>query len=98
VNVRALRERAPESRALARYDEIARLLTGLPHAVAGDGVRWVAELCRRLEIPPLASWGVREWHFDDLVEKAAQASSMKGNPIALTAAELREILSRASAG
>jgi alcohol dehydrogenase class IV len=98
VNVRALRERAPESRALARYDEIARLLTGLPHAVAGDGVRWVAGLCRRLEIPPLASWGVREWHFDDLVEKAAQASSMKGNPIALTAAELREILSRASAG
>ena len=30
-----------------------------------------------------------------LVEKAAQASSMKGNPIELTAEELREIISRA---
>jgi len=29
------------------------------------------------------------------VEKAAQASSMKGNPIVLTEEELREIVSRA---
>jgi hypothetical protein len=29
------------------------------------------------------------------VEKAAQASSMKGNPIVLTAEELRQIIARA---
>ncbi len=98
VNVRALRERAPESRALERYGEISRLLTGEPHATADDGARWVAALCRRLEIPPLAAWGVTAADFESLVEKASQASSMKANPIVLTRAELREILTRASTG
>jgi alcohol dehydrogenase class IV len=95
VNVRALRARAPEGQALRRYEEIARLLTGRPHATASDGVQWVAELCRRLEIPPLRTYGVREEHIADLVEKSARASSMKGNPIPLTAEELREIAVRA---
>jgi alcohol dehydrogenase class IV len=31
-------------------------------------------------------------HFNELVNKAAQASSMKANPIVLTAEELAEIL------
>src|ERR1017187_2900235 len=51
VNIRALRARAPEK--LTRYHEIARLLTGRPHATASDGVAWVADLCRELEITPL---------------------------------------------
>jgi alcohol dehydrogenase class IV len=95
VNVRALAARRPESPAVGRYEEIARLLTGRPRASAGDGVRWVAELCLRLEIPPLRAYGVRETDIPDLVAKAAGASSMKGNPIVLTPDELREIISRA---
>jgi alcohol dehydrogenase class IV len=95
VNVRALRARAPEGQALRRYEEIARLLTGRPQAMADDGVQWVAELCRKLEIPPLRTYGVREEHIPDLVEKSARASSMQGNPIPLTAEELREIAARA---
>jgi alcohol dehydrogenase class IV len=95
VNVRALRARAPEGQALRRYEEIARLLTGRPQATADDGVQWVAELCRKLEIPPLRAYGVREEHIPDLVEKSARASSMKGNPIPLTGEELREIAVRA---
>jgi alcohol dehydrogenase class IV len=93
-NVRALSARRPESPALARFEEIARLLTGRPLATAGDGVRWVADLCLRLEIPPLRAYGVRETDLPDLAAKAA-ASSMKGNPIVLTPDELREIISRA---
>jgi alcohol dehydrogenase class IV len=96
VNVRALRERAPQSRALARYHEVAALVTGSAQARAEDGVRWVSELCKRLEVPSLAAWGVRPPDFGELAEKAAQASSMKANPIPLTEAELREILIRAS--
>src|SRR5450759_1521275 len=42
VNVRALRARAPEK--LTRYDEVARLLTGRPHATAPDGVAWITAL------------------------------------------------------
>jgi len=95
MNVEALRRRAPESGALRRYDEIARLLTGSSNAGAGDGVRWVSELCRRLEIPPLRVYGVTESDLEAVVERAAEASSMKGNPIALEKAELREIAARA---
>ena len=95
VNVRALRERTPESEALRRYDEIARLLTGDEGASAADGVAWVQELCQALGIPSLASYGVTEEDFPLLIEKAAAASSMKGNPIGLTVEEMREVLARA---
>ena len=93
VNVGALRARSPEK--LERYHEVARLLTGKPHATAHDGAAWVAALCRKLEIPPLRSYGVTQGDLPLLVEKAAQANSMKGNPIVLTEEELREIISRA---
>jgi alcohol dehydrogenase class IV len=95
VNIVALRARAPASQALGRYDEVARLLTGRSQATAEDGVHWTADICRRLEIPPLRAYGVSEADIPDLVEKAAQASSMKGNPIVLTPKELREIVERA---
>jgi alcohol dehydrogenase class IV len=94
VNIEALRSRAPESEALRRYGEVARLVTGNPGATAADGVRYVAELCRRLEIAPLRAYGVRESDIAALAEKAARASSMKANPIELTAQELREIATR----
>jgi alcohol dehydrogenase class IV len=95
VNVRALKARGPQSRALHRYAEIARLVTGNPAARAEDGVAWVADLCRMLEIPSLRAYGVGEGHVSGLAAKAANASSMKGNPILLTADELKEILLRA---
>jgi alcohol dehydrogenase class IV len=93
INVEALHARAPEK--LERYHEVARLLTGKPHAAAPDGVAWVAALCQKLEIPPLRDYGVTQGDVPVLVEKAAQANSMKGNPIVLTKEELREIISRA---
>jgi alcohol dehydrogenase class IV len=92
VNIRALSARAPEN--LPRYHEIARLLTGRPHATAPDGVAWIADLCRELEIPPLRTYGVTQSDLGRVSEKAAQSSSMKGNPIVLNAEELREIVSR----
>src|SRR5205807_1153012 len=39
VNLRALRQRAPQSEALARFVEIARILTGRAEADANDGVK-----------------------------------------------------------
>jgi alcohol dehydrogenase class IV len=95
VNIQALRARAPASQALGRYDEVARLVTGRAQATAEDGVRWTAEICQRLEIPPLGAYAVSEADIPDLVAKAAQASSMKGNPIVLTPEELRQIIERA---
>ena len=95
INVQALRCRAPGSEALRRYDEVARLLTGNPHANSADGVRWTAEVCARLETPPLRNYGVTQADLPVLIEKAAKASSMKGNPISLTQDELREVITRA---
>jgi alcohol dehydrogenase class IV len=94
INIQALRARAPASPALGRYAEVARLLTGRSQATAEDSVRWTAEICKRLEIPPLRAYGVAEADIPTLVEKAAQASSMKGNPIELTPEELRQIVER----
>jgi alcohol dehydrogenase class IV len=95
INIEALRRRAPSSVALRRYDEIAHIVTRRPHAIADDGVVWVADLCERLEIPPLGAYGVTAGDLDDLCAKAAQTSSMKGNPIPLSKDELREIAIRA---
>ncbi len=94
VNIRALRARAPESEALRRYGTIARILTN-SGAPAEDGARWVAGLCLKLGIPPLRSYGIGEQDAPALAEKSARASSMKGNPIALTPEELCEVLLRA---
>ena len=93
VNIRATGSRAPEK--LARFDEVARLVTGNPHAAAADAAIWIADLVRKLEIPPLRTYGVTEADLPVLSEKAANASSMKGNPVALTKDELCEIISRA---
>lgn len=95
INVRALSQRMPDSQALRRYDEIARLLTGDARATANDGIRWVEELCRALRVPPLSAYGMTPADVPDVVERAAAASSMKGNPIPLTREELTEILSAA---
>jgi alcohol dehydrogenase class IV len=92
VNIQALRAREPHGRALDRYQEVARILTGDPHAAAEEGAHWVERLTRRFEIPPLGSYGVRDEDTPVLIEKAERSSSMKGNPITLTAGELREIV------
>ena len=92
MNIRALRERAPESEALRRYDDMARLLTGQPTAAADEGQAWIAALVHDLQIPPLGSYGLRCEHVGEVVAKAVNASSMRANPITLTAEELAETL------
>ena len=92
ANLRALRERAPGSEKLDRYQRIAALLTGNPHASAEAGVEWVQTLVAELSIPKLGAYGVREENVAGLVAQAAKASSMKANPVVLTPEELAQIL------
>jgi alcohol dehydrogenase class IV len=96
ANVQALQRRAADSSALARYDEIARLLTGTAAAQAVDGVRWVQELCEALKVPHLTEFGLKEQDFPTVIAKSQKSSSMKGNPIALTDDELMNILRKAN--
>lgn len=98
ANRDALRQRAPGSAAARRYEEIARLLTGDPSADAASGSAWVHRLVRDLDIPPLSAYGWEEADLPELAAKAAQASSMKANPIVLTTDELITLLRRARRG
>ena len=98
VNHRALAARAPAHPAFARFRELAALL--IPDAAAGDvtaedGIAFVADLCRALEVPGLGRHGLTAAEIPALVDKAKVASSMRGNPLPLTDAELTEIAERA---
>jgi len=103
VNVAALRDRAPDSPALGRYAEAARILGGGEGGRGGEARRFEAEdaapvlacLAKRLGIAPLAGFGIGSADLGAIVEKAATASSMQGNPIALSPAELRAALAAA---
>ena len=92
ANVQALVSRAPKSPSLGRYGEVAQILTGNPQASARDGVRWIERLCAILRVPPLAAYGMKAEDVPALAAQSRAASSMKGNPIALTDDELERIL------
>lgn len=95
VNIRALRQRAPEHEALLRYRCVSRILTGNPKAEPDDLVAWLKELSAELSIRSLRGCGLREEQIPDLVAKAGHASSMKANPIELTSEELTEVAAMA---
>jgi alcohol dehydrogenase class IV len=95
ANLNALCEREPDNPALARFEEVAQILTADPTATAIEGVKWVYKLAEVLKIQPLAKYGVRKADFGSIVEKAARASSMKGNPVKLGSNELTKILEKA---
>jgi alcohol dehydrogenase class IV len=95
ANVRALQDRAADSPALARFDEVGRILTGRSTARASDAVTWIEELCTTLGLPGLRKYGLSEADFPTVAAKARNASSMKGNPIELNDEELVSILRQA---
>jgi alcohol dehydrogenase class IV len=95
MNVCALKARDPGNPALARYDEVAGIITGRSDATAADAVEWLQALSYDLGIPTLSEYGITREEFPTIVEKSRRASSMKGNPIVLTDGELTEILEKA---
>lgn len=94
VNLRALRERAPNHFALQRIAEVASLLTGRPEASPEDAIAWLAELTAAMSIPGLASYGLNQDAIATVVTAAQRASSMRGNPIELSDQEVTEIVTR----
>jgi len=95
MNISALQRRAPQSPSLARYQEVARIVTGKTNAKASDGINWVQKTCEVLKLPPLSDYGITKNDFQSLIEKAQKASSTKGNPVQLTETELAKILQQA---
>ncbi|HKD08345.1 MAG TPA: iron-containing alcohol dehydrogenase [Bryobacteraceae bacterium] len=95
ANIVALRERMPESDALRRYETIARLLTSDANATPEAGADWIGQLVTDLDVPPLRAYGVTKFRLPEIAEKATNASSMKANPIPLTAEEISFVIERA---
>jgi alcohol dehydrogenase class IV len=96
ANVAALREREPDSPALRRYTDAARLLTGRDDAGVDEGLDWLRATVAALDVPPLGAVGLRADTYPEVAEKAANASSMQGNPIRLGADELVAVLHAAT--
>jgi alcohol dehydrogenase class IV len=92
INVRAIRERRPNDGKLERYATVARILTQDPNAAIEEGLAWIRNLASELCIPPLSAYGITARDLPEISEKAANASSMKANPLPLTPSERIEIL------
>jgi alcohol dehydrogenase class IV len=96
ANLQALQKREPGSLYLERFAEVARLLSGDPLARAEDGCIWVHRLVEKLHIPPLSVFGLKQEEYHTVASRAQKSSSMKGNPIVLTIAEIIAILEKAA--
>ena len=95
ANLHQLRQ-VSDRNMLERFDEIGRILTADTHASADDGIEWIKNLCDQLKVPPLSAYGINHHHFPALIEKAKNASSMKGNPVVLPELTLIRILEQAT--
>jgi alcohol dehydrogenase len=95
INIQALGQRAAGHGALAKYAEIGRLFSGrddLGEAAAHQAlVDILAQWTRRMQLPSLGDYGVREQDFDSIIA-GCRGSSMKTNPIVLEDREVRAIL------
>ncbi len=91
-NILALLAHQPKSPAIQRYEGIAKIVTNKASAEILDGPRWVEELCTKMDIPGLSSYGFSKKDIPELSQKAIKASSMKGNPLVLDSEDIKEIL------
>jgi alcohol dehydrogenase class IV len=95
VNLRVLKERAPDSPALGKYADIARLLTGKDFAGDVEAHGALTELLygwtERLNLKRLGAFGVTEDQVSRIVANA-RGTSMLTNPVLLTDGEIGEIV------
>jgi alcohol dehydrogenase class IV len=99
TNLRALQNRDPQSPSIKRLAEAGARLLGRTAGGTTETVlaaaAWVRDFCTEMEIPGLRSFGMGEDDLLPLAAAAQQASSMKANPVTLTAAELVGIIKSA---
>jgi alcohol dehydrogenase class IV len=95
ANVRAARLAPSGADILDRYTEAARLLTGQSDASVEDGLAWIRETLALLHVPGLSAFGLGPQDADEIAAKALTSSSMKGNPVTLSHADLQAVLIQA---
>ena len=90
ANLAALRARAPESPALAKYARAAEILSGRPSG-ADDLAALLRDWTGRLRLPRLGAFGVTEADLPRIVA-GCRGASMRTNPVELSDAEAGEIV------
>ena len=95
VNLRVARGRLPLPALVGRLTTVAAWVTGDAGAAPEAGIAWLQSLCDDLGLPRLGDYGFGPADMPDLVERAAVASSMRANPVALNEQEIAEIVERA---
>ncbi|BBL71053.1 iron-containing alcohol dehydrogenase [Methylogaea oryzae] len=95
VNIRSLRQRAPDSPALPKYAHVGKVLAqdmSLDDAAACDHlVNTLRRWTERLDLPRLSHYGMAAADVAKVVANS-RGSSMKTNPIVLTDDEVAECL------
>lgn len=79
---------------LDRFTEVAMIITGNSEASAYDGIAWIENLVKDLQVPALSKLcsGLNVSHVKEIVDGTIVASSTKGNPVKLSEDNLREII------
>ncbi len=95
VNLAALRERDPEHPAWRKYARAGDLLYGRHFPSAEEGhaalLALLDEWTERLNLPRLNAYGIQDSDFPQIVAHS-RGSSMKTNPLALSDAEITDVL------
>lgn len=95
VNHHALKERSTHHPTLQKIDELAEMICNKPNASFQNALDWIFETVDKLNIPNLGAYGVTSDYLPALIDKAKNASSMKGNPIELTDSEIETLIRKA---
>lgn len=95
INIRALKERQPESVALKRYANVGRMVArqeSLDDDAAREALLGIMQAWSgRLRMPPLSHFGVGEGDVDRIVA-GSRGNSMQTNPVVLTDNEIAEVI------
>lgn len=78
-----------------RFEAASRLILNDDEGSPEKAATFLKELSLRLKIPTLGSFGITHQDLPEIATKAAQSSSMKGNPVPLSHEELLDILRQA---
>lgn len=92
MNTEIARRRDPQGIVSRKLDQVAKVLTGNAAANAHYAIAWIDALIKDLQLKSLGDLGFQPSDIPAAVEMSANSSSMKGNPIDLDPADLREIL------
>lgn len=96
INISAMQQREPNNPALNKYATLSEWLNNKEfsdqHEAHQQLVKRLRNWVKRLELPPLSIYGIKQTDFDHIISHA-RGSSMKSNPIVLSDDEIRQLLS-----